>query len=134
MEELKVLFMVAFLVEAIWQALKPLWPRKLKELEVAGGIPVDSIGCLALSLLFCIGTRVNLLAMVGIDIVIPYIGPYIGMVLTAFIVYRGGNFLHDVLGKINDIRSLYKPLTWADGERGPEEEPDLYIGHNDEVV
>lgn len=127
--ELKVLFTVAFLVEAIWQALKPLWPRRLKELEKEEGISVDSIGSLALSLLLCFGARVNLLEMVGVNIAIPYIGPYIGMALTAFLVYRGGNFLHDAIQALNGIKNNQNPVPWSEAGAGDLSEPvDLDIG------
>jgi len=130
MTELLVVFILAFLVEAVWQALKPLWPGKLREWEAAHGVPVDAIGCLVIALLLCFGTSTDLLALVGVPLLIPYIG----IVLTALLIYRGSNFLHDVMAGINDIRTTNKPVSWSEAGMGPAEEPDLTISYDDEVV
>lgn len=130
MSELLIIFILAFLVESVWQALKPLWPGKLKEWEVSYGVPIDAIGCLVIALLLCFGTNTDLLALIGVPLTIPYIG----LVLTAVLIYRGSNFLHDVLAGINDIRTGNKPVTWGEAEMGPEEEPDLDYDNDDEVV
>jgi len=45
MTELLIVFILAFVVEAVWQALKPLWPGKVKEAEASHGVPIDAIGC-----------------------------------------------------------------------------------------
>ncbi len=128
MTELLIVFILAFLVEAVWQALKPLWPAKLREWEVAYGVPIDAIGCLAIALLLCFGTSTDLLALVGVPIAIPYAG----LILTAVLIYRGSNFLHDVMAGINDIRTTNKPVSWSEAGMGPAEEPDLTIGYNDD--
>ena len=130
MTELLIVFILAFVVEAVWQALKPLWPGKLKEAEASYGVPVDAVGCLIIALLLCFGTGTDLLALIGVPLVIPYVG----IILTAVLIYRGSTFLHDVLAGINDIRTGNKPVTWAEAGMGPEEEPDLDIGYDDEVV
>ena len=118
------LFILAFGVEALWQALKPLWPRKLKELEVSYDIPIDALGSLVIALLLCFGTNMDLFALLGV----PLAYPYIGIVLTAALIYRGSNFLHDVLAGVNDIRTMNKPIPWSEASMGPSEEPILNIG------
>jgi len=118
MTELLVVFILAFLVEAVWQALKPLWPAKLKELEISRGVPVDAIGCLVIALLLCFGTGTDLLALIGVPLAIPYAG----IILTALLIYRGSNFLHDVLAGINDIRANNKPVTWTEAEIGKDDD------------
>jgi len=115
--EFIIVFILAFLVEAVWQALKPLWPAKLKELEISRGAPVDAIGCLVIALLLCFGTGTDLLALIGVPLVIPYLG----IILTAVLIYRGSTFLHDVLAGINDIRTNNKPVTWAEAGMGEDE-------------
>ena len=130
MSELLIVFILAFVVEAVWQALKPLWPRKLREWEVSYDIPVDAIGCLIIALLLCFGTCTDLLVLIGVPLAIPYVG----VVLTAILIYRGSNFLHDVLAGINDIRTGNKAIGWSELEMGPEEDPDLDIGYDNEVV
>ena len=119
MTELLIVFILAFVVEAVWEALKPLWPGKLKEWEVSYGVPIDAIGCLVIALLLCFGTGTDLLALIGVPLVIPYVG----IILTAVLIYRGSTFLHDVLAGINDIRTNNKPVTWAEAGMGPEGEP-----------
>lgn len=127
MTELLIVFILAFVVEAVWQALKPLWPGKIKEWEVSYGVPIDAIGCLIIALLLCFGTGTDLLALVGVPIAIPYMG----LVLTAILIYRGSNFLHDVLSGINDIRNNGKPITWSEAGMGPTETPDPNVGCNE---
>jgi len=131
MTELLVVFILAFLVEAVWQALKPLWPGKVKEAEASHGVPIDAIGCLVIALLLSFGTGTDLLALIGVPLAIPYVG----IILTAVLIYRGSNFLHDVLAGINDIRTGNKPVTWGEASMGHEEEPEPDIGYdNDGVV
>jgi len=117
MTELLIVFILAFVVEAVWEALKPLWPGKLKEWEVSYGVPIDAIGCLVIALLLCFGTGTDLLALIGVPLVIPYVG----IILTAVLIYRGSTFLHDVLAGINDIRTNNKPVTWAEAGMGEDE-------------
>lgn len=130
MTELLIVFILAFVVEAVWQALKPLWPGKLKEAEASYGVPIDAIGCLVIALLLCFGTGTDLLLLIGVPLAIPYAGT----ILTAVLIYRGSNFLHDVLAGINDIRTGNKAVTWAEAGMGPEEKPDLDIGYDDDGV
>lgn len=100
MTELLIVFILAFVVEAVWQALKPLWPGKLKVLEKERAIPVDAMGCLVLALLVCFGAGVDLLVLIGVPMAIPYLGT----VFTALLIYRGSNFLHDFIESVNSIR------------------------------
>lgn len=118
MDDFKVIFILAFAVESIWQGLKPAWPNKLKELEASYGIPVDALGCIVLALLLCLGTGADLLAMVGVPLAVPYLGS----ILTAFLIYRGSNFMHDLLSKFNDFRNISKPITWVEAGKGPDDE------------
>lgn len=124
MTEFKIVFVIAFFVESIWQALKPLWPKRLRELEKEDGVFVDAIGCALISLLLCFGTGVDLLAIVGIPLKIPYVGT----VLTAFLLYRGSSFLHDVLMGVSNIFEKEKPISYIDTGVGVEEEPDPDAG------
>lgn len=131
MTELLIVFMLAFVVEAVWQALKPLWPTGLKALEKERGIPVDAIGCLVIALLLCFGAGVDLLELVGVPMAIPYIG----IVLTALLIYRGSNFLHDFLEGINGIRNNTKPISWSEASLGDNIGlPDPNIGLSDDAM
>lgn len=84
---------IAFLVEATWETLKMVWQD--------GKVSVDRVGALIIGLLLAIGTRLDLLAIVGIPIYIPYLGT----VLTGLLISRGANFAHDIF---ETISSLYQ--------------------------
>ncbi len=116
---LSTIVILALLVEAVWEGLKPLWPRKVREWETSHGVPIDAYGSLVIALVLCICTRADLLETIGVHVEIPYIGS----ILTGFIIYRGSNFLHDVLSKINDFRTSGKLVSWGEAEMGLEEEP-----------
>lgn len=86
------LVIVAILVEAIWENLKMTY--------VEGKFSVNMLGALLLSILVCILTRINIFAIVGIDISIEIIG----YILTGIVVSRGANFVNDIFDKINGKR------------------------------
>lgn len=85
--EITTLIIVAILVEAIWENLKSIWES---------GINVNRIGSLILAIIICILTKLDLFAVVGISLSIPFIA----YILTGIIVSRGANFVNDLFGKI----------------------------------
>lgn len=89
------LVIVAILVEAIWENLKMTY--------VEGKFNVNMLGALLLSILVCILTRINIFAIVGIDISIEIIG----YILTGIVVSRGANFVNDIFDKINGKHEQY---------------------------
>lgn len=109
MSELGIVFVVAFLVESVWQALKPLWPPFLHNLQDKG-IPVDGIGALIVSLALCFAYQVDLPVLIGLKTSIPYLG----IILTAALMYRGSAFLHDIVENIGALRQIKK----SDAEAG----------------
>lgn len=82
------LIIIAILIEAIWENIKMIWQN--------GKVSVDMLGSLGLSILICILTRADIFPIVGISLIIPFIGS----VLTGIIVSRGANFIHDLFTKI----------------------------------
>ncbi|HOB86434.1 MAG TPA: hypothetical protein PKO38_01935 [Bacillota bacterium] len=100
MNELVVLLIVAAVVEATWETLKPVWPRVLVDLEKEKGIAVDLIGSLLISVVICAAAGVDLMALVGINLQVPYLGSILTGILTA----RGSNFVHDLLNIINAVK------------------------------
>lgn len=102
-----ILLLVAFLVEAIWEALKPIFGGLVSRWQDRG-IPVDRIAALIISLAICmgLGSMVDLFALLGLTIGIPYLG----VLLTAIILARGSNFVHDLFGTIGGIMQNNKPL------------------------
>lgn len=85
--EITTLIIVAILVEAIWENLKSIWE---------GGFNINRLGSLALAILICILTKIDLFAIVGITLSIPIVA----QILTGIIVSRGANFVNDLFGKI----------------------------------
>ena len=67
MTELLIVFILAFVVEAVWQALAALaW--KAEGMGTSYGVPIDAIGCL-IALLCRTGTDSR--ALIGVPLVIP---------------------------------------------------------------
>lgn len=83
------LVIIAILIEAIWENLKMIWQE--------GKFNINMLGVLLLSILVCILSRVDIFPIVGISLIVPYIGN----VLTGIIVARGANFVNDLFSKIN---------------------------------
>lgn len=117
-ETLIILLLVAALVEAIWEALKPTLDPVIGWFQ-ARAIPVDRIAALVISIVVClgIGSQVDLFALLGLTIGTPYLG----VLLTAIILARGSNFVHDLLGSLDGIRQNNKPITYIDASMGEDE-------------
>ena len=82
------LIIIAILIEAIWENIKMIWQN--------GKVSIDMLGSLILSILICLLTGADIFPIVGISLVIPFVGS----VLTGIIVSRGANFIHDLFTKI----------------------------------
>jgi len=95
------LVLVAALIEAVWEALKPALGPVVGWLD-ARAVPTDRLAALIISLIIClgIGSQVDLFALLDLTIGIPYLG----VILTAIILARGSNFVHDLLGSLDGIR------------------------------
>ena len=83
------LIIVAILIEAIWENLKMIWQDKK--------FNVSMLGVLILSVIVCLLTRIDIFPIVGISMIIPYVGS----ILTGIIVARGANFVNDLFKKLN---------------------------------
>ena len=101
MEVFLILLVVAALVEAVWEALKPALGPVVGWLD-ARAVPTDRLAALAISLVIClgVGSQVDLFALLGLTIGTPYLG----QILTAIILARGSNFVHDILGRVQGIQ------------------------------
>ena len=86
--ELTQLIIVAILVEAIWENLKMIWEN--------GKFSVNRIGSLAIAVVFCILSKIDLFTLVGITIAVPYVS----YIFTGIIVSRGANFVNDLFSRI----------------------------------
>lgn len=91
MEKLLIIIMVALIAESVWETLKMTWQE--------GKISIDRIGALIVALVLCVGVRLDILALLGINTTIPFLG----VILTGVLISRGSNFIHDLLVKIGQI-------------------------------
>ena len=91
MESLLVIIMVALIAESVWETLKMTWQE--------GKVSVDRIGALVVALILCVGVRLDILALLDINVTIPFLG----VILTGILISRGSNFIHDLLVKIGQI-------------------------------
>lgn len=83
------LLVVALLIEAIVNNLKPLWDK-------TKGFQIDNVISLVLAIAVCVLVGADLFALVGL----PMIVPYVGSVLTGIIVCRGANTVHELIQAI----------------------------------
>lgn len=113
MEVFLVIILVAALVEAIWETLKKLLSPVVGWLD-ARGVPADQLGALLVALLVCLGlgSQADLFVMLGIPLEIAYLG----IILTAVLISRGSNFVHDLFGSISSIRQGKASAQLGDGE------------------
>jgi hypothetical protein len=88
MNNILILVVAAMIGESVWETLKMLWQE--------GKLSIDRIGALVIGLLVAIAGNLDLPGLVGI----PFILPYLGMILTGILISRGANFVHDLLGRI----------------------------------
>ena len=95
------LVLVAALIEAVWEALKPVFGGGVNWLQNRG-IPVDRIATLIIALVIClgVGSMIDLFALLGLTLGVKYLGS----ILTAIILARGSNFVHDFLGVLDGLR------------------------------
>lgn len=90
MEKLIMLVVVAIIAESVWETLKMTWQD--------GKVKVDRVGALVVSMLIVFGTRLDILSLLGIETVIPFLG----IILTGILISRGSNFIHDLLVRLNN--------------------------------
>ena len=117
MEIFLIIFVVAAIVEAVWESLKKIFAPAINWLE-NHGFPVDQVGAFLVALLICfgLGSRIDLFVLLGIPLEIAYLG----VILTAVLLSRGSNFVHDLIGAVEGLRQNYKTITYTDAGMGPE--------------
>lgn len=90
MDSLLIVIIIALIAESVWETLKMTWQQ--------GKVSVDRIGALIVSLVICIGVKLDILGLLGINSNIPLLGVF----LTGILISRGSNFIHDLLIKIGE--------------------------------
>jgi hypothetical protein len=92
------LALVAFLVEALIQTIKPIYDKEK-------GFSRSRLLSIGTGIVVCLATGVDLFKGLGFEMSIPILGP----VLTGIIASRGSNFVHDIFkfmqGKANNQAS-----------------------------
>lgn len=86
----------AMIVEALWETTKMFWQN--------GKFGFDRLGAVVFGELIALGAGIDFMAAVKLPIKIPYVG----MILTGILISRGANFMHDILGNMNNIHQKNK--------------------------
>ncbi len=111
MSDLIVLFMLAAAVEAVWEGLKPLWPKGLRRLEEEKGASVDRIGVLLCTIGAAFAAKLDLASALEL----PFDLPVVGSLLSGVLGSRIANLWHDCLGTLDGIRRDKKPFEIESG-------------------
>ncbi|MEW5784621.1 MAG: hypothetical protein AB1767_06025 [Bacillota bacterium] len=111
MKEILELLITAGVVEAIWEHLKPLWPRCLKLMESEKGKPIDRLGVLLAAVAACGTLQFNMLEAVGL----PLADPWLGALITGILVSRLSSLWHDLLGVADGSKRNKKLLEIESG-------------------
>lgn len=90
--------LIALFIEAVVNALKPLWSKDGEKLSVSEYV---SMG---MGVLMAVACKINMLAYV-VEISYPAWVEYIFYVLTGIAIGRGTNFLYDLWGKLKEWQS-----------------------------
>ena len=88
MEKIFIIFVLALISESVWETLKMIWQQ--------GRISIDRIGAIVVSLVICIDVEIDILSLLGINTS----WPFVGIMLTAILISRGSNFIHDLIVKL----------------------------------
>ena len=92
------IFILAIISESVWETLKMVWQK--------GKLSVDRIGALVIALIVSFGTDFDIMDCVGIPMKVPVIG----VILTAILISRGSNFIHDLITKISDAKEVIQEI------------------------
>ena len=90
--------LIALFIEAVVNALKPIWSKDGEKLSISEYV---SMG---MGVLLAVACRINMLAYV-VDITYPVWVEYVFFVLTGIAIGRGTNFIYDLWGKLKEWQS-----------------------------
>ena len=93
------ILIVAFIGEAVWETCKMFYQK--------GKVSPDRIGAAIIGLLLAFGARIDFLEMVGIGLVIPYLG----YVVTGLLISRGANVVHDIWNVVGSFSTKVRTNT-----------------------
>lgn len=98
--------LIALFIEAIVNALKPIWSADGEKLSISEYV---SMG---MGILLAVACKINMLAYV-VEVSYPVWVEYIFYVLTGIAIGRGTNFLYDLWDKLKEWQSGRVPETGA---------------------
>ena len=90
------LLIVALVGEAVWETCKMFYQK--------GKVSLDRIGAAVVGLLIAFGAQMDIFLLVGISLVIPYLG----YVLTGLLISRGANVVHDLWSAMTGLAAKGK--------------------------
>jgi GH25 family lysozyme M1 (1,4-beta-N-acetylmuramidase) len=85
---------IGLLIESIVNTIKPLYDKEK-------GWNVDALIALAVSVIACVGVGIDLFAVVGLPMQVPFLGS----VLTGIMLSRGSNIIHDLINLLGSVRA-----------------------------
>lgn len=119
------LILIALFIEAIVNAIKPMWTGESK-------LTVTEYVSMALGILLAVTCKINMLTYV-VEITYPFPAwvEYIFYALTGVAIGRGTNFLYDLWGKLKEWQSgqILPAVEVEDAVELTEEEFDMEITH-----
>ena len=110
MDGLLILFIVAVLVEAVWEAAKVPFGGVLDWIEDNTLFEADKSGVAAVGIVICVGTYTDLLSIIGHPLAVPYVGE----IFTGLIVARGANAVHDLIQRL-EVGRMEKEDSYYNG-------------------
>lgn len=95
MMELLSIIIVAIIIESAIETFNTLFKRN-------GNLSYKKIGSIILSICVCICAKLDLLSILGITIIVPYVGE----IITGLVISRGSSVVNSLIEKFIEIRSL----------------------------
>jgi len=92
LEAFVILLMLSVLCESLTEWGKAIFPVADRGAQLMS---------LAFGLVLAYGAQQDLFALMGIDFVLPLVGT----VLAGFVISRGSNYIHDLLGRLANVVS-----------------------------
>lgn len=122
--EMTDVILIALFIEAIVNALKPIWTKGETRLTVSEYV---SMG---MGVLLAVTCKINMLAYV-VDIAYPLWVEYVFYALTGIAIGRGTNFLYDLWNKLKEWQGgqVLPGVEVEDVMELDHEEPDMEITH-----
>lgn len=98
--EITDVILIALFIEAIINALKPIWTK-----DASDNLTVSEYVAMGMGILLAVSCKINMLAYMVEIIDYPIWVEYIFYVLTGIAIGRGTNFLYDLWNKLKEWQS-----------------------------